>query len=175
MNMVQTGGLSVTQASYTRAREIVNNKPKDEKKSTEDVLASLRKMMPGWTIVTDSREWGKGVRNIEIDERVLERMAEDPEAMVRFKALILDLEEAVPALEEWARENKGQSLTFKFDIQENQLRAVALMTTLLGNETTSTFALPTDRNMWSSMIENKLNALAQGQVEDSEGNKSWLA
>jgi hypothetical protein len=175
MGMVRLGALNVTQASYNRAREIVDNKPKGEKKTAEDVLASLRKMKPGWTISTTSADWTKGVRNIEIDYDVLERMAEDPETMVKFKALILDLEDAVPALEEWLKENPGTSMTFAFDIAANgNLKAVALLRTLMGQEVRTAFELYDDKTTWSGMIKQKLDALAQGQVEDAEGNRSWV-
>ncbi|MCL2203947.1 MAG: DUF6033 family protein [Defluviitaleaceae bacterium] len=175
MSMVQLGGLNVSKASYTRAREIVENKPQGKRKSAGDVLESLRKMMPGWTITTSKTEWSEGVRNIEICERVLERMAEDPEVMVKFKALILDLEEAVPALEEWAKEHPGQTLDFAFDIEgDGQLRAIAILMSHLGQESRTTFELPTDRGTWSDIIRGKLDALAQGRVEDAQGNKSWV-
>jgi len=176
MAMQQIGAINVSQTSYKRAREIVENKPQGVKKSADEVLESLRKMMPGWTISTTSADWTAGVRNIEIDRDVLERMAEDPEAMVRIKALILDLEEAVPVLEEWKRENKGQSLTFGFDLAANgQVQAIALLRTLWGEEVRTTFDLPAERNTWSAIIQDKLNALSQGQVENVEGQRSWLA
>ena len=178
MSMMQLGALNVSTASYKRAREIVSNKP-EGRKTTQGVLESLRKMMPGWTIVTDSSEWAKGVRNIEIDYDILQRMAEDPETMVKFKALIMDLEEAVPALEEWKRENPGTELTFKFDIAQNgYLQAVALLRVLLGDETTeisNTFNLYDHHKTWGGMITRKLDSLAQNQVVDSEGNRSWMA
>jgi len=175
MDMVRIGALNVSKNSYNRAREIVNNKP-EGRKTAQDVLESLRKMMPGWTIVTDASQWTAGVRNIEIDQDVLERMAEDPEAMVKFKALILDLEDVVPAIEEWKKENPGTALRFKFDISEDgNLRAIATLLTSLGQEVTSRFDLYEHQGTWAGIIERKLEALTQGQVEDAEGNRSWMA
>ncbi|MCL2188512.1 MAG: hypothetical protein FWC16_00370 [Defluviitaleaceae bacterium] len=176
MSMVQLGAFKVSQASHNRAREIVNNKPQGTRKSTDEVLASLRKMMPGWTISTSKDDWQEGVRNIEIDERVLQRMAEDPDAMVKFKAIILDLEEAVPALEQWAEEHPDAHLVFKFDLLENgQLAAIAMMQTLMGQEVTTTFRMPEDQTTWSALINEKLNILSQNQVTDADGNRSWFA
>ena len=174
MGMVKVGGIAVTQTSYNKAREIVNNKP-EGKKTKEGVLESLRKMMPGWTIGTSDTEWGPGVRNIEIDEGVLQKMIDDPEAMVKYKALILDLEEAVPALEQWAKENEGSSLEFRIHIAANgQLQAIGIMKALFGEEIRTEFELPTDKNTWLSFIQQKMDALKQGRVEDAEGNKSWV-
>lgn len=175
MSMVQLGAFNVSRSSYTKAREIVNDKPKGTRKSTDEVLASLRKMMPGWTISTNKADWTEGVRNIEIDEETLQRMADDPETMVKFKAIILDLEEAVPHLERWKEENPDSQMTFSFELLENgQLQAIALLKTLFGQEVETTFEMPTDRNTWSGLFNGKLNALAQGRVEDADGNRSWV-
>ena len=174
MSMTRIGALNVSTTSYNRAREIVRNKP-EGRKTAQEVLASLREMMPGWTIVTDSADWSKGVRNIEIDYDVLERMAEDPETMVKFKALIMDLEEAVPALEAWKEEHPEASLKFHFDInQQGQLQAVAMLRTLLGEEVENRFDLYEHHGTWAGMITRTLDALAQNQVTDADGNRSWV-
>ena len=175
MSMVQLGAFKVTQASHNKAREIVGNKPQGTRKSTDEVLASLRKMMPGWTISTSKSDWTEGVRNIEIDEEVLQRMADDPDTMVKFKAIILDLEDAAPHLERWKEENPDSQLMFQFELLENgQLQAIALLKTLFGQEVETTFDMPTDRTTWGALVHGKLNALSQGRVEDAEGNRSWV-
>ena len=185
MSMVQLGALQVTQTSYNRAREIVNNRPQGTRKTTSDVLESLRKMMPGWTISTSKSDWTEGVRNIEIDYDVLERMAENPDTMVKFKALIMDLEDVVPDLERWSEENPGYSMTFGFEMAQNgALRAIALVESLLGGPPIRTvFDLPrnegpqaeSNQGTWASIINQQLEALAQGRVQDEEGNRSWVA
>ena len=175
MSMVQIGALNVSQTSYNRARDIVNNKP-EGRKTAQGVLESLRKMMPGWTIVTDSSQWTAGVRNIEIDYDVLERMAEDPEAMVKFKALILDLEDVAPTIEAWKAEHPDTTLRFKFDIgQDGNLWAIATLLTSLDQEVTNRFELYEHQTTWAGIIERTLDALAQSQVTDAEGNRSWMA
>lgn len=178
MSVVNLGGLTVTEGSYKKARGIVEKKPEGSRKSTNDVLNSLRTMMPGWNITTEVSHWGEGSRNIQIDESILERMAEDPEAMVKFKALILDLEDAVPALEEWAEQNPGQNLDLTIRVDANgTAMAEALVRGLMSGDQRTTFQLPTEgtQSSWSELITKKLEALGQGQVEDAEGSKSWLA
>jgi hypothetical protein len=174
MSIVTLAGLTVSESSYRRARQIVNEQ-RGERKSTAEVLSSLREMMPGWTITTSASQWGDGARNIEISERTLERMAEDPEVMVRYKALILDLDEAVPQLEEWKRANPGRYIEFGLQMDENgNYRGLAMVRTLLGGEATTTFELPTERSLWADLILQKLDSLAVGQVTDAEGNRSWV-
>ncbi|MDR2168334.1 MAG: DUF6033 family protein [Clostridiales bacterium] len=174
MAVVNLGGLSVTESSYRKARGIVENKAGGGRKSAGDVLSSLRSMMPGWNISTSSANWGEGFRNIEIDVNTLNRMARDPEAMVRYKALILDLEGVVPSLEEWAAQNPDAEKSFEFGITmalDGMVTAVAMMRTLLGAETRTTFELPSDRASWAELITQKLNALNEGRAE----NVSWQA
>jgi len=179
MSVVNLAGLTVTESSYKKARGIVEKKSEGHRKSTDEVLNSLRSMMPGWVIATeDEANWGAGSRNIQIDESILERMAEDPEAMVKFKALILDLEDAVPALEEWARENPGQTLDLSIKIDANgTTMAEAVVRGLMGGDQRTTFQLPTEgtQSSWAELISRKLESLSQGQVEEADGSKSWLA
>jgi hypothetical protein len=174
LSIVNLGGLSVTENSYRRARNIVENRTEGGRQSANDVLASLRQMMPGWNISTSSSNWGEGFRNIEIDSATLNRMAEDPEEMIRYKALILDLEDAVPVLEEWAQQNEGQSLEFGIFLDENGARAVGIMRALLGGEMRTYFELPNDRPAWPEIIRQKLEALREGQAQDADGTRSWL-
>lgn len=172
MSMVNLNGLSVSESSYRRARQIVEKRPEGGRKSANDVLASLRQMMPGWNISTSSSNWGEGFRNIEISSSTLNRMAEDPEAMVRYKALILDLEDAVPAIEEWKQQNPGKSLEFGLSFEGNDtIRALAMVRTLLGGEYNTHFELPNDSPVWESLIRQKIDSLGTG--EDA-GSRSWL-
>jgi len=176
MSIVNVGGLSVSKNSYRRAREIVDNKPEGGKKTAADVLASIRQMKPGWNISTISDNWGPGVRNLQIGSGILERMAEDPEAMIRYKALILDLEELVPELEEWARQNEGSTLEFRITLDSDTTRAMAVVRTLLGSEMRTTVELPSNGTgtSWADLIRQKLDNLREGQAEDAYGERSWL-
>jgi len=175
MSIMNLSGLSVTESSYRRARQIVDERPSGTRKSGSEVLASLRQMMPGWTITTSASQWGNGARNIEISERTLERMGEDPEAMVRYKALILDLDDAVPAIEEWKRENPGRYFEFGLMFDNDTVRGNGMVRTLLGGEAQETFDLTsTDVSLWANLIRQKLDSLAVGQVTDTEGTRSWL-
>ena len=172
MGIINLNGLSVTESSYRRARQIVEDRPQARKSSSE-VLDSLRQMMPGWTITTSASEWGNGARNIEISQRTLERMAEDPDAMVRYKALILDLDDAVPALEEWKRQNPGQYIEFGLMFNNDNIQGRGMVRTLLGGEAETVFDLPANNmSLWANLIMQKLDSLAEGQVTDAEGTRS---
>lgn len=179
MSIINLVGLSVSESSYRRARQIVESQPEGNRKSADDVLASLRQMMPGWNITTCASEWGSGSRNIEISQSILERMAEDPDAMIRYKALVLDLDEAAPALEEWKQQNPGKLLEFDLTMDENGIRALAIVRTLMGEEVSRTsFELSDDRPTWAELIRQKLEAIdeARGEspAEPAEESRSWL-
>ena len=176
MSVINLNGLAVSKNSYQRARKIVDNKQEGANKTGKDVLNSLRKMMPGWTIETSSANWSEGFRNIEICEIILDRMANCPESMVRYKALIFDYEDMVPELEEWARQNEGKSLEFGITIDANGVaKAEAIVRTLMGGEVRTVFDLtPDDKPTWADLIRQKLDSLNEGQIEEADGSKSWV-
>ena len=176
MNTIRLGGLSVSESSYKKATAIVESKPQTGKMTTEDVLDSLRQMMPGWNISTSSDNWGEGFRNIEISRDILKEMAEDPAAMKKYKALLLDLEDTVPALEEWARQNEGQSIEFGITIDAGgNVTSLAVVRTLLGSEARTFFDLSDDKLSWSETVIQKLDALTKGDTDKADGSISWLA
>jgi len=179
MKAVNIGNITVSKNSYQRAREIVTNRKANasgERKTAADVLSSIREMKPSWVVSnTSNAPWQEGARNLQISDSILERMANDPEAMVKYKALILDLEDLVPKIEEWAArpENEGASLSFQLKLDEG-VKAVATMRTKLGSIVTSTFELSeSDRPTWSQVIQEKLENLRDGRAEDAHGN-SWV-
>jgi len=179
LSIINLVGLSVSENSYRRARQIVENKPEGSRKSADDVLASLRQMMPGWNITTCASQWGSGSRNIEISQSILERMAEDPDAMIRYKALVLDLDEVAPAIEEWKQQNPGKQLELNLIMDENGIRAMAIVRTLMGEEVSrSSFELPDDRPTWAELFRQKIDALADARTESpaepTDGSRSWL-
>ena len=176
MTMANISTLSTVGSAPARARQVAENKPEGGKKTADDVLASLREMMPGWTITTNSADWGEGFRNIEIDRSILQRMADDPREMEKYKALILDLENSVTELEKWGQENPDQSIVLGITMDANgNVKALAVIKTLMGIEKRTEFELPSDRQTWAEIIRERLDALNQGQVEDVYGSKSWIA
>ena len=168
-------GPSVQGNSPVNTKPVAKPKAEGGKKTVDDVLDSLRAMMPGWVISTSTADWGEGFRNIQIDREILQEMADDPEAMEKYSALILDLENTVPALEKWGQENPGQSIEFGISLDEfGNASALAVIKTLMGVEKRTTFDLPGDRSSWAEIIRTRLDALNEGQVEDSNGSKSWI-
>jgi len=176
MAMTNINGLSALGSAPVRAKQNVENKPETGKKTVNDVLESLRKMMPGWTISTSTADWGEGFRNIQIDRDLLQEMADDPRAMEKYSALIRGFEDTVSELERWGQENPGQSIELGMSIDEmGNITALAIVKTLLGIEKSTSFELPGDKSSWAEIIREKLDALSKGQVEDIYGSKSWIA
>jgi len=102
-------------------------------------------------------------------------MADDPKEMEKYKNLILDLENSVQALEEWGKNNPGQTIIFELSLNANgEVTSLSIVKTLLGTESRTVFDLPEDRLSWSDIIRQRVEALNQGQVEDAFGSKSWI-
>jgi len=167
-------GPSAHATSAVKAKQPVESKPAGGKKTVDDVLATLRELMPGWTISTSTADWGEGFRNIQIDRDILQRMADDPKEMEKYKNLILGFEEMVPDLEKWGQENPGQSLIFQLSLDAQGNASMSIVKTLLGVETKSVFELPDDASSWVELIRERTEALIQGQVEEADGSKSWV-
>ena len=175
MKTEHISGYSAQAGSSIKAKQNVEKKTEGGKKSVDDVLASLREMMPGWTISTSTTDWGEGFRNIQIDRDILQRMADDPKEMEKYKSMILELEDTVPALEKWAQENPGQTLLFELSLNaDGKVTSMSIVNTLLGVEKRTTFDLQDDAPSWAELIRQKLDALSHGQVEDANGSKSWI-
>jgi len=175
MSTSNISGPSNPASSNVKSGHKIESKPASGKKSVDDVLATLREMMPGWTISTSTSDWGEGFRNIQIDRDILQRMADDPKEMEKYVNLIKSFEEKVPELEKWAQDNPGQSLVFQFSVNSNgDITSMSIMKTLLGVETRTVFDLPEDKSLWSDLIQQKLNELIQGQVDETTGSKSWI-
>jgi hypothetical protein len=98
--------------------------------------------------------------------------------MIRYKALILDLEELVPELEEWKQQNEGKTLEFRITLDNNGMsRAKGIVRTLMGGEMRTSFDLPNDGKSWADLVRQKLESLGnEGQAEDENGEKklAWL-
>jgi len=175
MSTTNISGFPTQASSSVKSKQPVNNKQEGGKKSVDDVLATLRELMPGWTISTSTADWGEGFRNLQIDRDILQRMADDPKEMEKYKSLILELENTVQSLEEWGKNNPGQSLIFELSLNANgEVTSLSIVKTLLGTESRTIFDLPEDRLSWTDIIRQKVEALNQGQVEDAYGSKSWV-
>ena len=174
MSMTNISGSSTQASSSVNSKPPVSNNP-GGKKSVDDVLATLRELMPGWTISTTTTDWGEGFRNIQIDRDILQRMADDPNEMEKYKSLILGFENMVEDLERWGNENPGQSLIFQITLDNKDgVTSMSIVKTLMGIETRTEFELPEDRLSWVDFIRQRVDALLQGQVEDASGAKSWV-
>jgi len=173
MSMTNISGAPAT--SSVNSKQPVSSKSDGGKKSVDDVLATLREMMPGWTISTSTADWGEGFRNIQIDREILQRMADDPKEFEKYKSMILGFEDMVEDLEKWGQENPGQSIVFEISLDnKGGVASMSIVKTLMGVETRTEFELPRDVSSWVDIIRQRVDALLQGQVEDVTGAKSWV-
>ena len=175
MSMTNISGSQTQASSSISSKQPVTGKNEGGKKSTDDVLAALREMMPGWNISTSTADWGEGFRNIQIDREILQRMADDPKEFEKYKSLIQGFESMVDDLEKWGRENPGQSIVFEISFDnKGGVTSMSIVKTLMGVETRTEFELPEDRKSWADIIRQRVDDLLQGQVEDASGAKSWI-
>ena len=175
MSMTNISGSQTQASSSVNSKQPVSSKSDGGKKSVDDVLAALREMMPGWTISTSTTDWGEGFRNIQIDREILQRMADDPKEMEKYKSLIMGFESMVEDLEKWGSENPGQSLVFSISLDSNgNVNSMSIVKTLLGVETRTEFDLPEERSSWADFIRQRVDDFLQGKVEEPGGSKSWV-
>ncbi|MCL2247714.1 MAG: DUF6033 family protein [Oscillospiraceae bacterium] len=162
MSSISSMSGSATAANAFRANSTnQTSQAQNGRRTADDVLASLREMMPGWNISTSTADWGEGFRNIQIDRDILERMANDPAEMDRVTSMIREFESAVPELEQWQEQNPGQSLILSLMLDENgNTSATATIRTLLGAETSTTFD-PLEPS-WLENLMAQLSAPPQG-------------
>jgi len=168
-------GVSTHASSILRVKKAEETKSDSGKKTIDDVLEELREMMPGWVISSSTADWGEGFRNIQIDRDILQSMADDPRQMEKYKNLILDLKNSVPDLEKWTEDNPGKTLIFELTLDSKGKAAMSIVETLMGVEKRTAFGLPDDRTLWAELIRKKFDELGQGQIEDVNGNRSWIA
>ena len=72
MSSISSMGGSTTAANAFRANSTnQTSQTQNGRRTADDVLASLREMMPGWNISTSTADWGEGFRNIQIDRDIL--------------------------------------------------------------------------------------------------------
>jgi len=175
MSMTNIGGSSAPVSSSVSSKQPVSNKNDGGKKSVDDVLATLRELMPGWTISTTQADWKEGFRNIQIDRDILQRMADDPKEMEKYKSLIQSFESMAEDMERWSSENPGQSIVFDISLDTKEgITSMSIVKIIMGIETRTEFQLPEDRQSWSEIIRQRVDAALQGQTEDPTGAKSWL-
>jgi len=181
---VNINGSWVSPTSYQRARASVASMQEDGgRMSANDVLSSLQQMMPNWNISNNTSAFnGTGIRNIGIHPNVLRKMADDPEEMVRFKALVLDGEYTVPQHENWARQN-GFEITGRgtiIDRDGNVSSWVMGRGGGRGDERRSLLELPEeDRPSWTELMRQQLESLRENnenearRLEDEGSTMSW--
>ena len=178
MSVVNISGTAVSQASYKKARGLAADKKESgATKSASSVMESIRQMMPGWNVSTNPAELrGNGMRNLEIAPSVLERMAEDPEELVRFKAIILDLEQVVQELEHsFTDENDVNKLILQIIVDaDGNISARGAARTSDGAIRRREFDMSErDLPSWAELLRKHMDDMRSGN-EEEDGTRSWL-
>ena len=181
MNNFAASQISIQNAASQKAKDAkktgyVINEKLHGKMTADDVLQSLRDMMPGWTITTDSKDWAEGTRNIEISQATLNKMAKNPKAMEKYKNLILNLKEVAPKMDEWTKENgKAFDLNIGFDSNGNTTASL-LLKAMSGAESKAVLTLPNDNpSGWCDLIVQELNKMTLNMLNNPNSKRSWLA
>ncbi|MCL2249429.1 MAG: hypothetical protein FWC13_09170 [Oscillospiraceae bacterium] len=127
-------------------------------KTTQDILAYLREMMPGWVIAYEDGGWAPGFRNLKIEYELLQLMAECPEIKKKVKEIIRGFEYLVPKLEEWHAQNQERMLNISItrDANGNFMGLVSI-----GDSDGLPFELSEDWRQWYYIMIEKLEALRQ--------------
>jgi hypothetical protein len=132
-------------------------------KTTQDILAYLREMMPGWVIAYEHGGWAPGFRNLKIEYELLQLMAECPEIKEKVKEIIRGFEYLVPKLEEWERQNRETALSISI-MRDADGNFMGLVT--MGDESSLPFELSEDWRQWYYIMIEKLEALRLGKKSE---------
>ncbi|MCL2224177.1 MAG: hypothetical protein FWB96_04310 [Defluviitaleaceae bacterium] len=93
MSVANIMGTVVTQSSYQRARASVANMQGGNLNAV-GVLSAIQQLIPGTGVSANTQAFnGSGQSNLGIHPAMLRKAANDPEEMVRLKALSLDIHE----------------------------------------------------------------------------------
>ena len=165
---VNINGSWVTQASYQRARSLVKEREEGGRNSGNNVLASLRQAMPGWNISTNMQPFsGTGIQNIAIHPSMLRKAANDPDEMVRLKALVMDSEKANSSLGAWARQSGSQVISNGFIIDaDGNTKSWGKSISRTGPERRSILDLPqNNRPSWAELMRKHLDSLLEANLK----------
>ena len=148
--IVNANGSYVSEASYLRARRIVADRADGSINCKNDVLASLREMVPRWNITTITAPFhGTGHFNMGIHPDMLSRAANDPDELIRLKALMLDADKM--------RIIPGKADVSGMIIYADGGGSAWGKTTSNGEETSATVRIPRNRSQeWAEILLEKL-------------------
>jgi len=169
------GGGAVSKASYHRARELVGNLPQDGR--NQNIMSTMNQLFGA-----------NSTRSLTIHPSVLQRMADDPDMMIRYTALVLDMEEAATNFERMVSSIPGARLvshgyTINADGFINSVTSIQLPS--IGGQNQSSFELPEDeeeRYTWAELMRQHLESLLSEngeyqtqRLEIENATRTWLA
>ena len=172
MNVANILGTVVSQNSYQRARASVANMQGGNLR-LGDVLSAIQQFVQGTNVSTNTSPFsGSGAANLGIHPAMLRKAANDPEQMVRLKALAIDITETQAASTR-AWESRGITVVARGAIIHEDGTSSGWSITRspdLREERRARFELPeSDRQSWVElMTQNRERAM-------EKESRSWLA
>jgi len=170
MDVANIMGTVVTQSSYQRARASVANMQSGNINSG-GVLSAIGQLTQGTSVSTNTQPFvGGGQSNIGIHPAMLRRASNDPEEMVRLKALALDVHEMQTASIRWHEARGITVLAMGTIIHEDGSSSGWSITRSpdLRSERRTQFELPEDdRPSWVELMRQHMESL------DEHATRSW--
>ena len=183
MGVANILGTVVTQSSYQQARASVSNMPSGNLRPN-DVLATIQQLRPNVTVSTNTSPFSGGGMNLGIHPEMLRRAADDPEEMVRLKALSIDilngLENSVRGFESRGITVYARGVIIHEDGSSSGWGIVRGPD--LREERRAQFELPEDdRPSWVELMRQRLEEIMQEEenrsqhLEHENATRSWTA
>ena len=173
MSVVNINGSIVRQSAYQQARASVANM-QGGSLNTGGVLAAIQQLRPNTNVSTNTAAFSGGGRmNLSIHPAMLRRAGNDPEEMVRLKALAIDhMNGMVDTVQRFA--NRGIEITAVGSvIHEDGTSSGWMMGRSKGaNEIRTQFELPEgERTSWAEIMQQKLEELLESRTDET---RSWM-
>ena len=170
MSVANILGTVVSQNSYQRARASVANMQGGNLRSG-DALSMVQQFVQGTNVSTNTSPFsGSGTANLGIHPAMLRKAANDPEQMVRLKALAMDISEAQAASTR-ALESRGITVIARGAIIHEDGSSSGWSITRspdLRGERRSQFQLPeSDRQSWVEIMRENIERAMEN------GSRGW--
>jgi|GEM_PF-721169 len=187
MDVANINGSVVSQSAYQQARASVANM-QGGNQSIGNILSTIRQLVPGLNVSTITEPFSGSGANLGIHPEILRRAADDPEEMVRVKALAMDAYIGETAFRQ-GMEARGITVHAHGTIihEDGTTSGWAIVQGPDLRERRTQFELPydydeDDRPSWAELMHQQLEeAMREAEenqpnhLEDEEATRSWMA
>ena len=183
MSVASILGTTVSQSSYQRARASVES-VQGGNQSVGNILQTIRQLVPGLNVSTITSPFSGSGGNLGIHPAILRRASNDPEEMVRVKALAMDAYKGETAFRQ-GQEARGITVHAHGTIihEDGTTSGWAIVQGPDLRERRTQFELPEDdRPSWVELmrqhIEEAMLEAEENQpsnLEDENSTRNWMA